>query len=337
MKQTTRNSYRFDIALSFAGEDRTFVERVADYLSAFHVRLFYDEWERHKLLGEDLYTYLADLYERRARYCAMFISRHYVRKAWPSHERRFAQARAFLSRRAYILPIRLDHTACPGIPHTVGYINAATADPAEVAVILLRRLGRELYRGDADEIMLLRLMKWQVFWSGDVQARGSVRLLHLGRTPKRTITFNVWSADSRPLILDDLKVAVGRRELRTRVTQEVETSRQCEALLEIPVTFGHVLDYQIRYKCRDYYADVSSICHDSFTASVHMLSWNYQFIFPRNSHLKTFQMLRRVGRNEYRQSYSSSRRGGCPVVDFNFRHPKVGSKLLIDFQLARHT
>jgi len=56
-------------------------------------------FERVELLGKDLVAYFAEVYEKEARFCAMFISEHYVRKAWTQLERQHARSRALLKRR----------------------------------------------------------------------------------------------------------------------------------------------------------------------------------------------------------------------------------------------
>jgi hypothetical protein len=103
-----QSSPTYDLALSFAGEDRDLVERCAQLLSEEGYRIFYDRWEQHDLFGKDLVAHLDSIYRGAARYCLIFISRHYVAKAWTRHELRSAQARALVSHREYILPVRLD-------------------------------------------------------------------------------------------------------------------------------------------------------------------------------------------------------------------------------------
>lgn len=114
---------KYDIALSFAGEDRDCAELLARELSKKGIRVFYDSFEKSKLWGEDLYSYLYDLYRFRARYCIMFLSKYYANALWTNHERKAAQARAFEENRTYILPIRIDNTEISGILPTVGYLT----------------------------------------------------------------------------------------------------------------------------------------------------------------------------------------------------------------------
>ena len=85
----------FDVALSFAGEDRAYVDRVANLLRDRGVKVFYDRFEEADLWGKNLYDYLSELYQRRARFTVMFISRAYGAKRWTDHESAAAQLHRF--------------------------------------------------------------------------------------------------------------------------------------------------------------------------------------------------------------------------------------------------
>ncbi len=100
------NDFEYDVCLSFAGEDRPYVKETADHLKEKGIRVFYDEYKRVELWGKDLYSHLADVYQNAARYCVLFVSTNYAHKLWTNHERKNAQARAFLENREYILPVR---------------------------------------------------------------------------------------------------------------------------------------------------------------------------------------------------------------------------------------
>jgi hypothetical protein len=132
--------YSYDIALSFAGEDRTYAEALAKALKTRNIRIFYDEYEEANLWGKDLYTYLSNLYQNEARFCVMFLSQYYAKKLWTNHERSAAQARAFREKQEYILPIRLDNTEIPEIPSTVGYLEWSKKTPDSIANIIVRKL-----------------------------------------------------------------------------------------------------------------------------------------------------------------------------------------------------
>ena len=57
---------KYHVALSFAGEDRPYVEKVATALQAEGVDVFYDMFEEADLWGKDLYAHLSDVYQNLA-------------------------------------------------------------------------------------------------------------------------------------------------------------------------------------------------------------------------------------------------------------------------------
>jgi hypothetical protein len=132
--------FKYDVAVSFAGEDRALVEEFVSILASKHVSVFYDSWERAELWGKDLYQYLAMIYGQAAQYCVIFISENYVKKAWTKHELRSAQARAFQQNSEYILPIKLDDTELPGLPGTIAYIDVRQIKIDDIARLLLEKL-----------------------------------------------------------------------------------------------------------------------------------------------------------------------------------------------------
>ncbi|MCL6613165.1 MAG: TIR domain-containing protein [Firmicutes bacterium] len=117
--------FEYDVAISFAGEDRPIVQPYAEELQRRHIRLFYADFAQVDLWGADLYETFDAIYRLKARYCVLFLSRHYAAKVWTNHERKAAQARAVLENQEYILPVRLDATELPGLRPTIGYLDWA--------------------------------------------------------------------------------------------------------------------------------------------------------------------------------------------------------------------
>jgi hypothetical protein len=133
---------KYEIVLSFAGEQRTYVESVAQFLVARGVSVFYDRYEEATLWGKDLAEHLEAVYAGAARYCIVFVSEDYARKVWTTHERRSAMARAITERVEYILPVRFDDTEVPGIRATLGYVDARTKSSETLGKLILEKLGR---------------------------------------------------------------------------------------------------------------------------------------------------------------------------------------------------
>lgn len=135
---------KYDVALSFAGEDREYVSKVATLLKENGIRVFYDKFEQVDLWGKDLYQTLSSLYKDNADFTVIFISKYYVEKLWTNHELRSAQARAFVESQEYILPVRFDDTEVPGLAFTTGYLDISKMSPIELAENIIKKLNRSI-------------------------------------------------------------------------------------------------------------------------------------------------------------------------------------------------
>jgi len=142
MMEHLRLSY--DVVLSFAGENRAYVEEVAAILREYRVRVFYDEYEQVNLWGKNLAEHLDTIYRQSGKYCVIFISKYYAEKPWTNHERRMAVDRALNERREYILPARFDDTQLPGISSSIAYTQLGGKTPTDFARLILQKLGRKL-------------------------------------------------------------------------------------------------------------------------------------------------------------------------------------------------
>jgi len=135
--------YKYDVALSFAGEDREYVKKVADILEKNGVKVFYDSFETVNLWGKDLGIHFDFVYRNSAKYCILFISKYYKDKLWTSYEIKSAISRAIESNEEYILPARFDDTDLPGLRPTLGFIDLRKYDLKEFAELILRKISDE--------------------------------------------------------------------------------------------------------------------------------------------------------------------------------------------------
>lgn len=136
-------SFHYDIALSFAGENRDIAKQIANKLTSFGVTVFFDEFERVELWGKNLYEHLSDIYSKKARYFIPLISSYYIKKRWTKLEWRSAQERAFNENAEYILPLRIDETPLPGLPETIGFISLQEYDIDEIIELILGKIYEE--------------------------------------------------------------------------------------------------------------------------------------------------------------------------------------------------
>ncbi len=144
-KQKRKDANReYDVALSFAGEDREYVDEVAKILDRTQVSVFYDQFEEVKLWGKDLAEHLHQVYSKDSHFVIMFASRHYEKKAWPSHERQSALSRHLKGETGRILPVKLDDTEIPGVPSTIRYIDARAVAPERLSELIRQKLDDEL-------------------------------------------------------------------------------------------------------------------------------------------------------------------------------------------------
>src|SRR5690349_24982506 len=107
---------RWDVALSFAGAQRAYVERVAAALKARGVRCFYDADEQVELWGRHLAEELPRIYAEESAVVVVFVSADYAWGNWTRLERRAAFSRAVAEAGVYVLPARFDDGARPGRP-----------------------------------------------------------------------------------------------------------------------------------------------------------------------------------------------------------------------------
>lgn len=137
------NKKKYDIAISFAGEDREIAEEIAEKLSESGKRVFYDNFEKANLWGKNLYAYLSEVYGQRAKYCLMIVSKSYAKKHWTNLEREAAQSKAFREKYEYILPLRLDDTEILGLLPTTGYIDIRNTNVNEIVNLIIEKITAE--------------------------------------------------------------------------------------------------------------------------------------------------------------------------------------------------
>ena len=137
-----RPGWRWDVALSFAGAQRDYVEQVAEALKARGVRCFYDADEQIELWGKYLAEELPAIYGEQAAAVVVFVSAEYAARDWTRLERRAALARAVRERREYVLPARFDDTPLPGLLSDMVAVDLRDPDPAAVRRHDRRQAGR---------------------------------------------------------------------------------------------------------------------------------------------------------------------------------------------------
>jgi ribosomal protein L30E len=101
--------YEYDVCISFAGEQRDIAHKIAKRLKWNNtmIKVFYDDFEKIKILGNDLYTYLFDVYSKKSRMCIILFSEEYLNKNWTRHELKAAQEKLLNEKKSCIIPIKI--------------------------------------------------------------------------------------------------------------------------------------------------------------------------------------------------------------------------------------
>jgi hypothetical protein len=131
----------FDVAISFAGTERSDALQLAEILRDAGYAVFYDDFFPEQLWGKNLAIFFDEIFRKKARFCVMFVSKEYQQRVWTSHEARSAQARAVAEKgNEYILPIQVDETQLEGLLPTIGYVPIGIG-VNKIGEILIKKLG----------------------------------------------------------------------------------------------------------------------------------------------------------------------------------------------------
>lgn len=135
---------KYDVAFSFAGEEREFVKAVYEILHKKNISVFYDFDEdiTVDLWGKELIEELDEVYRKRSKCVVMFVSENYAKKVWTKLERRSSLAKAINEQKEYVLPARFDDAELPGLLPTVGFVDLRHETPESFAKKIISKLGR---------------------------------------------------------------------------------------------------------------------------------------------------------------------------------------------------
>jgi len=135
-------SYEFDIAISFAGEDRELAKIFSDKFQIFDANVFYDKNYEINLLGKTLTKQFAKIFNEDSRFVVCLLDKYHADKIWPTFERDTFVHRV---KEEAVIPIYLDDTKFVGIPsdlYGVDLKRDRSEDKVDDAVIkIIERIG----------------------------------------------------------------------------------------------------------------------------------------------------------------------------------------------------
>ncbi len=119
--------YDFEIALSFAGENRDLARFIFESLRTLDVSVFFDEMFEANYLGKVWTAQFRDVFGARSRFVLCLLDQHHYKKIWPTFEREHFLPRV---QEESVIPVFLDDTVFLGIPKDIVGI-VFKFDPAE--------------------------------------------------------------------------------------------------------------------------------------------------------------------------------------------------------------
>jgi hypothetical protein len=167
-----KSGYTYEVAVSFAGEQRNYVEKVVECLKSKGISYFYDGEQDSEIdmWGKNLIEHFHSVFSKKSRFCVMFISSNYAEKQWTRFERRVALERAMKQDEEYVLPVRFDDTELPGLLGTTKYLDLRQISPTELADRIESKLKSLLKRSPAIRGVEQNTNSLTEEWLGEVSA-----------------------------------------------------------------------------------------------------------------------------------------------------------------------
>jgi hypothetical protein len=108
-----QKDYEFDIAISFAGENRELASFITEQLGELDISVFYDKNYEDNYLGGPWSEKFREIFVEQSRLVVALLDEHHQRKVWPTFERDCFSPRVEMEE---VIPIHLDATVFVGIP-----------------------------------------------------------------------------------------------------------------------------------------------------------------------------------------------------------------------------
>tara|TARA_Y100000768_G_C23955117_1_gene672341 strand:- start:374 stop:1492 length:1119 start_codon:yes stop_codon:yes gene_type:complete len=156
--------YKYDIAISFAEEDRdiaTLLDRVFQSGRLKRIKPFYYPKYEKELIGENLDVLLPKIYGWEAEYALIILSKNYLLKKYCQIELEAIKKRRALQEERYVFVIRKDDTPVEAIGLPEGFVYRQWNHEPEQFVELLRKILDE--RNDVASRKLIAIVSSLVF------------------------------------------------------------------------------------------------------------------------------------------------------------------------------
>ncbi|MGW4529218.1 TIR domain-containing protein [Amycolatopsis sp. NPDC004378] len=160
VRHVAEDDLEYDIAVSFSGEQRAYVELVVRACQERGMKVFYDADEAVRLWGTNVIPQLRRIFGGvAARYVVPFLSREYLAGPYPMDELSAAMRADVERGGGYLLPILLDDVEVPAdvVDPAVIYLQAGGRTPDQLADVIVEKAGMRRQRcrahGDGSQVV----------------------------------------------------------------------------------------------------------------------------------------------------------------------------------------
>ena len=137
--------YEYELAVSYASEDNKYVDEFVRKVERLISNVFYDKNSEVQMWGNNIHSYLYDIFCNKSKNWIIFLSSAYINKTWTNHEIDSifdSMIHQNDSAKRYILTVRLDDSVemPPGMTKNLKSLNASDYTPESLANIVARKL-----------------------------------------------------------------------------------------------------------------------------------------------------------------------------------------------------
>ena len=136
--------FRFDFAISYAGEEEGIARDLFQLLQDKGAKVFFAKNEKVYLFGKSLTSELDYIFGPYTKFVIPIVSGNYVQKYWTKYEFNIAKREERKRGFEFVLPIRLDDISLKGLEGDVVYIDVRKEGLLDTAEIIMRKL-RDIY------------------------------------------------------------------------------------------------------------------------------------------------------------------------------------------------
>lgn len=137
------NEFRYDVAVSYASEERPYVERVVRYLQMDGLKVFFAPDVQESLIGENMLEVFYPVYKRESMFVAAFVSEAYLKKDYTRQEADIALFRSKEEKRNCLIPIYFGKARLEALNRDINYLSADKQTENAVAYYIKEKVKKQ--------------------------------------------------------------------------------------------------------------------------------------------------------------------------------------------------